>query len=425
MPAWLRFAPPGIRLSGPETKNLISQPAPSPLHRPARRPGLGRLVWGAALWLVWGAALPAGAEEALFAPRPLAGPPPAEAPETWPAGRPAAAPGLFPPDIKATERGRGAWDGRGGEERLGGEKPFPAPRLTTAIGGNRDAEKPYWQAEARREGTNSPNQDEAKPYWQVKANREESPYFQAEDKAPAPPYWQAREKRAAASPYWQVREEDRERPYWEPPPERVEIIVPASGPSAAAPPSAPEPAGAQRPISYFMYQDESGMKHLTNVPVDPRYREFAVTIRVQRGLAGVRAGPLRFTHENLRPIILRAARIYDLDPALIAAVIKSESAFDAHAVSWAGAQGLMQLMPGTARDMDCADPFDPAQNIMAGSRYLRLMLDTFGGDLTLAVAAYNCGPEQVSRLWQVPDIPETRNYVTIVSRNYERYKGRL
>jgi soluble lytic murein transglycosylase-like protein len=85
----------------------------------------------------------------------------------------------------------------------------------------------------------------------------------------------------------------------------------------------------------------------------------------------------------------------------------------------------MQLMPSTARDMGCADPFDPVQNIMAGSRYLRLMLNTFGGDLTLAIASYNCGPERVKRLWRVPNIPETKNYVVIVSRNYERYKGQL
>jgi soluble lytic murein transglycosylase len=253
---------------------------------------------------------------------------------------------------------------------------------------------------------------------------EDRPYFQTEEKAQEAPYWQARQERDDA-PYWQAREPAPDRPYWEPTPEKVEIITPAAWPAVTAPPPAPEPAGALRTISYFMFQDESGVKHLSNVPVDPRYREFTVTVRLGRGLAGTRSGQLRFTHENLRPIILRAAGTYNLDPALIAAVIKSESAFDAHAVSWAGAQGLMQLMPTTARDMDCADPFDPAQNIMAGSRYLRLMLDTFGGDLTLAVASYNCGPEKVRRLWRVPDIPETKNYVLIVSRNYERYKGQF
>jgi hypothetical protein len=263
-----------------------------------------------------------------------------------------------------------------------------------------------------------------KPYWVVEARVAERPYFQAEEKAPDLPYWLGREDRDD-TPYWQVRESVQERPYWEPTPERVEIFAHTVEPAVTSPPPAPEPAGDLRTISYFMYQDESGIKHLSNVPVDPRYREFTVTVRLWRGLAGSRTGQLRFTHEKLRPVILQAAAAYNLDPALIAAVIKSESAFDAHAVSWAGAQGLMQLMPGTARDMECANPFDPVQNIMAGSRYLRLMLDTFGGDLALAVAAYNCGPERVRRYWRVPNIPETRNYVIIVSRNYERYKGQL
>ena len=395
-----------------------------------------------ALGLLWGAAGPAGAEESMFSPRTRAGPSrvQAEDQETGAAGRPAAFSGLFAPRIKAGEQGRRDLADPGEEEWVEGEKPAPDPRRIPVLYGIQGGERPYWEIEARKgknrggerpyweiEARRGQNQGAGKPYWEVEADKEAPPYFQAEEKKPEPPYWQERENPAASSPYWQAREAagaaDRERPYWEPEPERVEIIVPAFDPSAAPPPAPPEPAG--NPLSYFMYQDEFGMKHLTNVPVDPRYREFAVTVRVQRGLAGVRAGPLRFTHENLRPLILRAARTYNLDPALIAAVIRSESAFDAHAVSWAGAQGLMQLMPETARDMDCADPFDPAQNIMAGSRYLRLMLDTFGGDLDLAVAAYNCGPEQVSRLWRVPDIAETKNYVIIVSRNYERYKGRL
>ncbi|MDL2227219.1 lytic transglycosylase domain-containing protein, partial [Deltaproteobacteria bacterium OttesenSCG-928-M10] len=160
-------------------------------------------------------------------------------------------------------------------------------------------------------------------------------------------------------------------------------------------------------------------KHLTNAPTDPRYRLFTVQVKVQRGLAGKR---VRFTHNTLRPIIMKAAAAYNLDPALIAAVIKSESAFDSQAVSWAGAQGLMQLMPATGREMGCRDPFDPEENVMAGSRYLRRMLNRFNGDLTLAIAAYNCGPERVARNWRVPNIAETQNYVVIVSRNYERYK---
>jgi soluble lytic murein transglycosylase-like protein len=313
------------------------------------------------------------------------------------------------------ERGRKALAVRGGDE--GGtrpETPASTVRQTLVIDEGR--------------GAAAGRPPEEKPYWVVEARMAERPYFQVEGQAPeTPPYWLEREEERDDAPYWQAREAVREsaldRPYWEPAPERVEIL--SVEPAVTAPPPPPEPAGDLRTISYFMYKDEFGVRHLSNVPVDPRYREFTVAVRLERGLAGAGTGRLRFTHESLRPVILRAAAAYGLDPALIAAVIKSESAFDAHAVSWAGARGLMQLMPGTARDMGCADPFDPDQNIMAGSRYLRLMLDTFGGDLRLAIASYNCGPERVRRLWRVPDIPETRNYVTIVSRNYERYKGQF
>jgi soluble lytic murein transglycosylase-like protein len=403
-----------------------------------------RLVWGAALWLFLAPARAAGAEEAMFAPRTQAGPAREAASAPGAAARPPVSAGLFPPDLKTAERGRPAAVEPGGEGRREAENP--APRQPPAEGRGLGEGKPYWEVEARRGGVpycqNGENpycetearRDDApglqsrgaeKNYRENEANGEAPPYFQADVKKQASPYWRAGEKREpSAAPYWRAKEADRERPYWEPPPERVEMIAPADWPAAGRRPAGEEPAGNPR-LSYFMYQDEFGVKHLTNVPVDPRYREFTVFIRVGRSLAGTRAGPLRFTHENLRPLILQAARTYNLDPALIAAVIKSESAFDAQAVSWSGAQGLMQLMPGTARDMECDDPFDPAQNIMAGSRYLRLMLDTFGGDLDLAVAAYNCGPEQVSRLWRVPDIAETKNYVIIVSRNYERYKGRL
>ncbi|MDR2613598.1 MAG: lytic transglycosylase domain-containing protein [Deltaproteobacteria bacterium] len=140
-----------------------------------------------------------------------------------------------------------------------------------------------------------------------------------------------------------------------------------------------------------------------------------VQITISRGLAPFR----KLSLDRLRPVISRAAARYRLDPALIAAIIKAESAFDPKAVSWAGARGLMQLMPNTARHMGVKDSFDPEQNVMGGARYLREMLDRFGGDLTLAVAAYNCGPERVARAGRVPDISETRNYVRTVKANLE------
>jgi soluble lytic murein transglycosylase-like protein len=116
--------------------------------------------------------------------------------------------------------------------------------------------------------------------------------------------------------------------------------------------------------------------------------------------------------------IQEAATRYRLSPALIRSVIRAESDFQPDAVSPAGAQGLMQLMPGTAEELGVTNPFDVRQNIDGGARYLRQMLDQFGGNLKLALAAYNAGPGAVTKYnGQVP-YPETREYVKRVVRFY-------
>ena len=96
---------------------------------------------------------------------------------------------------------------------------------------------------------------------------------------------------------------------------------------------------------------------------------------------------------------------------LLRAIIQIESGFHPRAISSKGARGLMQLMPGTARDMGARNVLDPRQNIFAGARYLRLLLDVFDGNVTLAAAAYNAGPTNVQRHRGVPPFPETRDYV--------------
>lgn len=122
-------------------------------------------------------------------------------------------------------------------------------------------------------------------------------------------------------------------------------------------------------------------------------------------------------------IIDRAAHTFRVDPALVRAVVHAESAFHPHAISAKGAEGLMQLMPFTARDMGVNDAFDPEQNIMGGTKYLAGLLDAFHGDERLAVAAYNAGPEAVTRNKGVPPYPETQVYVERVALLKQRYQS--
>jgi soluble lytic murein transglycosylase-like protein len=109
--------------------------------------------------------------------------------------------------------------------------------------------------------------------------------------------------------------------------------------------------------------------------------------------------------------ITASAKRNGIDPALLAGLIKQESGFNPHAGSSAGAQGLTQLMPGTARGLGVTNTFDPAQSIEGGARYLKQQLDRFGGDVARALAAYNAGPGAVQRYGGVPPYAETQNYV--------------
>lgn len=128
---------------------------------------------------------------------------------------------------------------------------------------------------------------------------------------------------------------------------------------------------------------------------------------------------------DLARTILAAAGRHGVDPLLVKAVILAESGGRRWATSPKGAMGLMQLMPATARRFGVADPFDPAQNVAGGTRYLRWLLDRFGGDVTLALAGYNAGEGAVERHGGVPPYRETRNYVRAVQSNHRLLRRRL
>lgn len=169
----------------------------------------------------------------------------------------------------------------------------------------------------------------------------------------------------------------------------------------------------------YSFTDSEGIVHFSNVPNDERYKVLFRAYRPREPLSDA-AGP-RAVPKKYDGFISEACRRFGVDRDLVRAVIKAESNFNHRAVSRKGALGLMQLMPMTAQEMSVVDPFDPADNILGGVQYLKRLLGMFKGDVPLALAAYNAGPERVAGN-QIPRIDETVNYVSKVLSYFRSYK---
>jgi soluble lytic murein transglycosylase-like protein len=178
----------------------------------------------------------------------------------------------------------------------------------------------------------------------------------------------------------------------------------------------------------YMYKDERGVVHFTNIPNgDKRYRMVRKeeTTSDYTRAAGLPQYvlPTAALIRQYTPIIETAAKTHGVDVALVHAVITAESGYNPRAVSRAGAQGIMQLMPGTARRFGVQNSFDAAQNIDGGVKYLRELLTMFNGNRELAVAAYNAGENAVIRHGnRIPPYAETMHYVPKVLGFYRKFQ---
>lgn len=216
-------------------------------------------------------------------------------------------------------------------------------------------------------------------------------------------------------------------------------------PAAAAPSAAPVAAAVAKPAAtmaatakpaskilrgaVYKVERKDGITEYTNVK--PRGSAFAVLFTyIATCIACDVHSKIDFARTALnldayKDVVLAAASEYGVDRALLRAVIHAESAFNPLAVSNKGAQGLMQLMPGTAGDLGVSDAFDAVQNIRGGARYLAQLLKAFNGDAQLATAAYNAGPGAVQKYGGVPPYDETQVYVQRVAMLRDRYDKAL
>ena len=183
-------------------------------------------------------------------------------------------------------------------------------------------------------------------------------------------------------------------------------------------------SGAAAHSQIYTYVDADGLRHYTDVPDDNRYRLLILSPR-DRTASGDRYDAMLLARAGqYDSIIEKAATSASVEPNLLRAVIVVESGFNSRAVSKRGAVGLMQLMPATATRFGVSNPYDPLQNVHAGARYLKFLIDRFGQDVRLALAAYNAGEEAVDRNGgQIPPFSETMAYVPRVMKIYQMLRN--
>jgi soluble lytic murein transglycosylase-like protein len=180
-------------------------------------------------------------------------------------------------------------------------------------------------------------------------------------------------------------------------------------------------AFARAEVKIYLFIDESGQRHYTDQPDDNRYRRLINPAR-ERTASGQRYDAKLLARSSVYdPIIERAAASQAIEANLLRAVIVVESGFNSRAVSPRGAIGLMQLMPATARRFGAADVYDPRQNVSAGASYLKFLINRFGQNVQLALAAYNAGEDAVDRSGgHIPPYSETQAYVPRVLGIYQK-----
>ncbi len=182
-------------------------------------------------------------------------------------------------------------------------------------------------------------------------------------------------------------------------------------------------SGGGSSIKVFKYRDKKGVASFSDAaPVDAAYEVLTYGCFACNVNSSVDWYTTRL-HTDYSDHIRVASEAYAVDPALVRAVIHAESGFNPMARSGKGAVGLMQLMPGTARDMGVSNSYEAGQNIMGGARYLSYLLGELKGDVALATAAYNAGLGNVTKYQGIPPFAETQAYVKRVGILYERYKS--